>query len=70
MTEGGRWMEEKDLAFDFTRAISFDKLDERGKPTPQGMLLADFVVEERRALLIVEVKAFGHEQGKQVPETQ
>lgn len=67
MTEDGRWMEEKDLAFDFTRAISFDKLDERGKPTPQGMLLADFVVEERRALLIVEVKDPSH---CQAPEEQ
>ncbi len=44
------------LLFDFSAAVRAERLDERGRPTPVGMSLVDFVVEERGRVLLIEVK--------------
>ena len=52
---------EGELEFDFSKALSVEKLDkqERNVPSgqiPHGMSLVDFVVEERHRFLLIEVK--------------
>ncbi len=44
------------LEFDFTSALSVEKLDAPGAPLPHGMALVDFVVEEGTKRLLIEVK--------------
>ena len=44
------------LTFDFSAAVRAERLDDRGRRTPVGMSLVDFVVEEREHVLLVEVK--------------
>ena len=44
------------LNFDFKRALGVDKLDAPGEPKPHGMSFVDFVVEEERRCLLIEVK--------------
>lgn len=47
---------EGELEFDFSDATGVAKLDDPAKPRPEGMQLVDFVVEEDRRLLMIEVK--------------
>ena len=49
-------MQEGELLFDFSGAITSEKLDAPGKPLPEGMKLVDVVVEEDARLLLIEVK--------------
>lgn len=56
MTNQGDRVREGELEFDFSAAIASEKLDERGQAMPHGMPLADFVVEEKDCVWLVEVK--------------
>lgn len=47
---------EGELEFDFSAAEKIEKLDDPGKPLPSGMALVDFVIEEDRRLVMVEIK--------------
>lgn len=47
---------EGEFEFDFTAATAVAKLDDPARPRPEGMQLVDFVVEEERRLLMVEIK--------------
>jgi hypothetical protein len=47
---------EGELEFSFTGAVSVTKLDIQRMALPHGMALVDFVVEESARLLLVEVK--------------
>lgn len=47
---------EGSFRFDFSAAASWERLDEMGRSVPQGMAMADFLVEERSRLLLIEVK--------------
>jgi hypothetical protein len=58
---------EGELQFDFTGAVCVDRLDEQGKPLPQGMALVDIVVEEATRCLLIEIK---DPSQKPVPETE
>lgn len=49
-------LREGELTFDFSRARRAVRLDDRGRRTPEGLSLVDFVVEEADRLLLVEVK--------------
>ncbi len=49
-------IQEGELVIDFSAAIRCDKLDEQGRSAPHGMSFVDFVVEEERRFLLVEVK--------------
>ena len=49
-------MSEGEFEFDFTAAKLVEKLDDPAKQRPQGMQLVDFVLEEERHLVMVEVK--------------
>ena len=44
------------MEFDFSVAAGVQRLDEPGRPLPQGMALVDFVVEEKKTTLLIEVK--------------
>ena len=44
------------LEFDFTAAAQVERLDLPGTPLPHGMALVDFVVEEGRRTLLIEIK--------------
>ena len=48
---------EGNLQFDFSAAESAEQLDAQGIPLPVGMSFVDFVVDETRKCLLVEVKA-------------
>jgi len=48
-------MREGELEFDFSAAKSSEKLD-AVKTRPEGMMLVDFIVEEEKRLLMIEVK--------------
>lgn len=50
------WQTEGDLEIDFGRADTVEKLDQPGRPLPQGMAFADFVVGESASTLMVEIK--------------
>lgn len=47
---------EGELEFDFTAANGVEKLDNPATPLPHGMQLVDFVLEEDRRLVLVEIK--------------
>lgn len=47
---------EGEFEFDFTAAKRVEKLDEPTKQLPAGMMLVDFVIEEERRLVMIEVK--------------
>lgn len=47
---------EGEFEFDFTAAKGVEKLDEPTKQLPTGMMLVDFVVEEERRLVMIEIK--------------
>ena len=47
---------EKRMKFDFTSAEKADRLDRQGVPLPHGMAFVDFVVEETKRTLLIEVK--------------
>lgn len=47
---------EGELEFDFSAANGVEKLDNPAKPLPHGMALVDFVIEEDRRLVMVEIK--------------
>jgi len=47
---------EGEFEFDFTAAQSVEKLDSPLKQKPEGMKLVDFVVEEERRLIMIEIK--------------
>ena len=47
---------EDELDFDFSDAESVEWLDHPGRKSPMGMKLADYVVEEKGRILIIEVK--------------
>ncbi len=47
---------EGEFEFDFSGAQQVEKLDDPGKKTPEGMQLVDFVIEEERRLLMLEIK--------------
>lgn len=49
-------MREGEFEFDFSAAKAVEKLDDPTKPRPQGMQLVDFILEEERRLVMVEVK--------------
>lgn len=49
-------MREGEFEFDFTAANTVEKLDDPAKQRPQGMQLVDFILEEERQLIMVEVK--------------
>ena len=49
-------MREGEFEFDFTAAKAVEKLDDPARQRPQGMQLVDFVLEEERHLIMVEVK--------------
>ncbi len=44
------------LEFDFSAAAVVQRLDQPGTPLPHGMALVDFVVEEAKRILLIEVK--------------
>ncbi len=44
------------LEFDFPNAQSVERLDQTGTPLPHGMALVDFVVEETKRTLLIEIK--------------
>ncbi|MCD6326412.1 hypothetical protein J7M28_02505 [bacterium] len=48
--------QEGELHFDFHGCVSVEKLDRQGVSAPHGMKLVDFLVEETRRTLLVEVK--------------
>lgn len=48
--------QEGDLEFDFSKATVVEKLDRQATRQPEGMQLVDFVVEEARRLIMVEIK--------------
>lgn len=65
---------EGELELDFAGAVSVEQLD-RIKPKPEGLKLVDFVVEEDRRILLVEVKdplpeGIPHERRDQVIERE
>jgi hypothetical protein len=47
---------EGEFRFDFSGAISVQKLDDKNRKLPQGMQLVDFVIEENDRILFVEIK--------------
>lgn len=47
---------EAELEFDFTAAKTVTRLDDPALQRPEGMLLVDFVVEESRRLVMLEIK--------------
>ena len=49
-------MREGELDFDFTAAKHVEKLDEKGRKLPQGMMFVDFVLEEDDQLIMLEIK--------------
>ena len=49
-------MWEGELDFDFTAAKHVEKLDEKGRKLPQGMMFVDFVLEEDDQLTMLEIK--------------
>jgi len=49
-------VQEGELSFYFGEKQLVDKLDEQGHDSPVGMRLVDFVIEEDKRILIVEVK--------------
>jgi hypothetical protein len=49
-------MEEGELKFDFSTAMHVEKLDEKGKNLPEGMMFVDFVLEEVEQLIMLEIK--------------
>ncbi|MBM7867159.1 hypothetical protein GTO89_10290 [Heliobacterium gestii] len=51
---------EKQLEFDFSRALSVEKLDQPGRILPEGMMFVDFVVETEDAFLLIDVKDPSH----------
>lgn len=44
------------IEFDFTAATKVERLDQPGTPLPHGMALVDFVVEETKRTLLIEIK--------------
>jgi len=48
--------QEGEFEFDFTAATAVEKLDDSTKRRPEGMRLVDFVVEEDRQLVMLEIK--------------
>lgn len=48
--------QEGDLGFDFSKATAVEKFDRQATRQPEGMQLVDFVVEEARRLIMVEIK--------------
>lgn len=65
-------MQEGRFDFDFTAAISVERLDEQipGRRQPQGMQLVDFVVEELDRWLLIEVKDPGNPQAQRIASEQ
>lgn len=59
---------EGEFKFDFTGAISVQKLDDKNKKLPQGMQLVDFIVEEKDQVLFVEIKDPSCKPKKDTPE--
>ena len=49
-------MREGELDFDFATAKRVDKLDDKGKRLPEGMMFVDFVLEEDDQLIMLEIK--------------
>lgn len=47
---------EGELEFDFSAAAGVEKLDDLAKTLPVGMALVDFVIEEERRLVMIEIK--------------
>lgn len=47
---------EGEFEFDFSAATKVAKLDDPRKRRPEGMQLVDFVVEEERRLIMIEIK--------------
>ncbi|WP_041313079.1 hypothetical protein [Heliomicrobium modesticaldum] len=47
---------ENQLEFNFTGALSVEKLDQPGQTLPEGMKFVDFVVETEDSVLLIEVK--------------
>jgi hypothetical protein len=47
---------EGEFEFDFTTAKIVEKLDDPTKQRPEGMKLVDFVIEEERRLVMIEIK--------------
>ena len=47
---------EGDLEFHFVGAVGVTRVDVQGVKAPQGMQLVDFLVEEKRRALLIEVK--------------
>ncbi len=60
---------EGELSFDFTSAVFAEKFDQEGVPNPVGMKRVDFIVEESKQVLLIEVKdpsqQGGHPKGKE-----
>ena len=61
---------EGSFLFDFSAAVSWERLDEMGRSIPQGMAMADFFVEERSRLLLIEVKDPFSEAGQKSSKRQ
>lgn len=49
-------MREGELEFDFSAAKQAEKLDDKGKKLPEGMMFVDFVIEEEHGMIMLEVK--------------
>lgn len=47
---------EGEFKFDFSGALSVEKLDDKKRKLPQGMQLVDFIVEEKDNVLFLEIK--------------
>lgn len=47
---------EGDFVLDMSRASKWERFDRSGSPLPQGMSLVDFVIEEPRQMILLEIK--------------
>ncbi|MCL4461845.1 MAG: hypothetical protein M1297_09095 [Nitrospirae bacterium] len=47
---------EGDFVLDLSRALRWERFDRAGSPVPQGMSLVDFMVEEQRQTILLEIK--------------
>lgn len=48
--------QEGDFALDFSLALRWERFDRKGRQIPQGMSFVDFLVEEPRRILLIEIK--------------
>jgi hypothetical protein len=53
-------MREGELVFDFSGCINAQRLDRRGVQIPVGMSFVDFVVEQDKQILLIEIKDPSH----------